>query len=152
MTLAPAVQTKAQHKIHPKLPNGFSYADRMQTEQYHTYEGIIFGARKVIFVDNGEGGYDIAVQMHPPKSVRGLKRRPLIRRALQEAGISDDQAIAWYIAEYNRGWEGARRENCREWQDGSGSHAFDDGYLDRAAGRPKWHLAHCANHDECGEG
>jgi hypothetical protein len=36
--------------------------------------------------------------------------------------------------------------------DAGTSHAWDDGYLDRAAERTKWHLTWCLDHDTCGEG
>lgn len=34
-------------------------------------------------------------------------------------------------------------------ESGRTSTAWDDGYHDYAADRPKWHLAHCQNHEAC---
>jgi len=59
---------------------------------------------------------------------------------------------AWN-AEYNKGWSASRRGGvCRAWESGTSSDAFDCGYLDYAAGRDKWHLRDCPDHDHCGQG
>jgi len=55
-----------------------------------------------------------------------------------------------YRAAYQRGWLAARRVGALERADDRGEpDAWYDGYLDNAAGREKWHLATCADHDNC---
>lgn len=56
-----------------------------------------------------------------------------------------------YVRDYNRGWAASgRRTVSSEWDAGYGTVGFDDGYMDRAASREKWHLAWCDDHGECG--
>lgn len=130
-----------------RLPSGFSWADQIQEKQYAA-KGIVHGASKVILV-----GEDLAVRLHPPKTANPLLRRPLIANEAKAKGFCATQTLEWYIKEYNRGWAAGRSSGVnREWDSGMSSHSFDDGYLDAAAGRPKWHLTHCADHDVCGEG
>lgn len=58
-----------------------------------------------------------------------------------------------YVRDYTRGWVASSRPGVSaEWDEGSGSAAFDDGYMDRAATREKWHLAWCDMHDNGGAG
>lgn len=122
------------------IPNGFTRADIMQ-ERVYNEKGHVPGAAKLLEVDGA-----LLVRLAPPKYDATLTRRPLIREALR--GKRGAEALAWYRDEYEKGWRAASRSS----EFPSGTHAFDDGYLDRAAGRPKWHLAHCLDHDECGEG
>lgn len=61
--------------------------------------------------------------------------------------------LAWYRKEYAAGYATAQRTSeSRKYNSGEYSWAWEDGYLDAAAGRGRWHLAHCPNHDECGWG
>lgn len=59
--------------------------------------------------------------------------------------------IAAYQREYEKGWRCTNFEDG-PFQTGTGSDAFEDGYLDQAAGREKWHLARCPNHDNTPDG
>lgn len=100
---------------------------------------------------------DVAVRLRPPRSWADVDR-PLItaqygaEKLLTRA--QRDAALAWYIAQYNAGYAAARRgsDSCAAWDSGRTSRAWDDGYLDGAAGRAKWHLTYCTDHDTCGEG
>lgn len=57
--------------------------------------------------------------------------------------------VEWYAREYRSGWAAAQRGGVpRKWDEGTASYAWEDGYLDAAAGREKWHLAYCDG--ECG--
>lgn len=56
-----------------------------------------------------------------------------------------------YVRDYNRGWRDSQRYAAGRqtpFQDGAGSIAYDDGYLDHGAGRDdeRWHLAWCTAH------
>lgn len=64
-----------------------------------------------------------------------------------------------YRKDYKRGWRFDRRGGAPSSYDGgnlgyadekgwSSIAAWMDGFLDSAAGREKWHLALCENHDE----
>lgn len=58
-----------------------------------------------------------------------------------------------YIKEYNAGWATAgRTSDSEKYNSGNYSWAWEDGYLDRAAGREKWHLLACERHDNSPEG
>lgn len=61
-----------------------------------------------------------------------------------------------YVKDYRRGWRDSARHGRTgaetAFQRGEGSGAYDDGYLDQAAGRKKWHLAHCDVHENSSEG
>ena len=61
-----------------------------------------------------------------------------------------------YVRDYRRGWRDsariARGAEETAFQTGAGSHAYEDGYLDHAAERKKWHLAHCDLHENSSEG
>jgi hypothetical protein len=62
-----------------------------------------------------------------------------------------------YGAQYTAGWNASVRvgrtgQPSRKFSDGTASHAWEDGYLDHASGRDKWHLRDCPNHDTCGQG
>lgn len=149
------------HKIHDSLPSGFSYADRLQEEQYEA-TGSVHGASKVIFVKTYLGGspsVDLAVRLRPPRTAHdivsplgrsavGADRPHLMMTRAQRDAVRDE-----YIRQYNNGWATARRGGySTAWDSGRTSHAWDDGFLDGVAGRAKWHLTYCSNHDECGEG
>lgn len=141
------------HRIHDRLPSGFSYANELQDEEFQK-TGSVNGASKVclVRVDVPERyqNYlaDLAIRLRPPRSIEDVVSR-LGREAALKQCDEDGESLRWYIAEYNRGWAaGARGPIDRSEQ----SHAWDDGYLDRAAGRAKWHLTYCSNHDDCGEG
>lgn len=67
-----------------------------------------------------------------------------------------DEFGAKYVRDYNRGWKADQRGTSLESGDRAGaSKAWEDGFLDHAAGRPKWHLARCKAHHNseggCGE-
>ena len=61
-----------------------------------------------------------------------------------------------YREAYNRGWGySARTTTGLDYADRRGytrDDAWMDGYLDQAAGRAKWHLRDCANHDTAANG
>lgn len=86
-------------------------------------------------------------RLAPPKSIEDVIS-PLSRAWASRIAADHEQ----YIREYNKGWRAAASENARAWNDGTSTHAYDDGYLDRAAGRVKWHLTYCPDHDHCGQG
>lgn len=141
--------TTTTHKIHDRLPSGFTYANAFQAEEYAT-TGIVRGASKVVLVSTGlDDETDLAVRLRPPSrydEIAGALPREEIRRQ----GLCATQALAWYKDEYNRGWAASKRQP--EFPRHEASHSFDDGYLDYAAGRAKWHLTYCTDHDNCGEG
>lgn len=64
-----------------------------------------------------------------------------------------------YVRDYRRGWRDSQRiargAGETAFQAGTGSHAYEDGYLDHAAAREKWHLAYCTAHSNdsggCGQ-
>lgn len=61
--------------------------------------------------------------------------------------------IEEYRREYEAGWRAsARASGSGKYDSGNYTYAWEDGYLDRAAGRKKWHLLRCPDHDRCGEG
>lgn len=139
-------------KIHDRLPSGFAYANAQQADWF-TQHGHVKGARKVVLVkrrdaEPGDPETDLAVRLGPPKAtLNGLARLSADREK-----IPLEDRLKWYEAQYNLGWAAGGRDHSEAWNSGMTNHAWDDGYLDRAAGRPKWHLAHCIDHDECGEG
>lgn len=58
-----------------------------------------------------------------------------------------------YRTAYLAGWRYAARTSDLDRADADGrsqNSAWMDGYLDRAAGRERWHLLRCADHDKCG--
>jgi hypothetical protein len=130
-----------------RLPSGFSFADEHQLTQFEE-RGVVNGASKVCLV-NGS----LAVRLHPPRKFHTLaRRRPLIAQGARDQGLENGDALAWYLREYNAGFAAGKRGHSAKWQNGGGTHAWDDGFLDARAERPKWHLAHCVNHDTCGLG
>lgn len=58
-----------------------------------------------------------------------------------------------YRASYSAGWRYAGSATANlDYADSRGlsaDTAWMDGYLDRAAGRARWHRLHCADHDAC---
>lgn len=57
--------------------------------------------------------------------------------------------IEAYRAQYDKGWRDSGKPRLSErgpWHMGTSTDAYDDGYLDRAAGREKWHLTRCLAH------
>lgn len=135
-----------------RLPSGFSFADDIQRTQF-SERGMVNGASKVCLVDLGGDEPALAVRLHPPRKFHTLaRRRALIAQAAREEGLEGSEALAWYMREYNAGFAAGKRAHSRIWEYGGGTHAWDDGYLDARADRPKWHLAHCVDHDTCGLG
>ena len=167
-------------KIHDTLPSGFSYADRLQTEAFERTCSVN-GASKVCLVrataaeiaaeadilqaggpDEYPRGYyehlaerntaDLAVRLRPPRTLADVDRH-LIRIDFRERNIPEAERLEWYKDQYNAGYKAARRSgDSTAFDRGYTSHAWDDGYLDGAAGRAKWHLTYCTDHDTCGEG
>lgn len=132
------------------LPSGFAWANKMQEEAFRK-TGSVNGASKVTVVVT-EGEALLAVRLRPPRTWADITS-DLIRKQATARGLCATKAKEWYVEEYNRGWAASGRPGVNaEWDSGYSSHAFDDGYLDRAAGRPKWHLTYCPDHDVCGEG
>lgn len=171
----------ADHQIHDSLPSGFQYADELQTADFEQTCSVN-GAAKACLVradadeikheadllqsqgpDEFPRGYyeslaerttaRLAVRLRPPRSWSDADR-PLIRQAANEAGLTcPTERLKWYIDQYNAGYKAASHSSDSPYFDrGVTSHAWDDGYLDRAAGRMKWHLTYCQDHDTCGEG
>lgn len=150
--------TITEHKIHDSLPSGFVYADTLQVAQFYT-TGFVHGASKVCLVRTKGDPYsdELAVRLRPPRTLNDI-RSPLGRRAAAaQSTLNLTEVADWYIAQYNLGWQASTRvgrtgQSSEAWESGFTNNAWDDGYLDQAAGRPKWHLTYCADHDECGEG
>lgn len=146
-----SISTPPPATIHDRLPSGFSFADHLQRAAFERGD-FVPGARKIALV-RVAGEATLVVRLGPPTNTGRLLGRALIRVAAQQAGIGEDRLLDWYIREYNAGWAAGRRGgDSSKWDSGYSSHAWDDGFLDAVAGRPKWHLTHCADHDECGEG
>jgi hypothetical protein len=60
-----------------------------------------------------------------------------------------------YRRDYLAGWRASDRAKdgtLERADDRNASAGWYDGYLDRAAGREKWHIPRCPNHDTCGQG
>lgn len=141
--------------IHDTLPSGFAYANESQAEEF-TKTGSVHGASKVALVRagyeiDGSPRTDLAVRLRPPRTFLDI-RSGLGRRAAIARRLCATKTVKWYIAEYNNGWQAAKQSFSAAWDSGQTSAAWDDGYLDQAAGRPKWHLTYCIDHDNCGEG
>lgn len=69
-----------------------------------------------------------------------------------EAAFIERHGIEAFKREYNNGWKAsAQPGDSAKWNSGMTSDAWDSGYLDYAAGRAKWHLLNCPDHDTCGE-
>ena len=144
--------TTKLHTVHGSLPSGFMRADFLQQEQFHE-TGSIHGASKVCVYRDLDGTLAVATRLRPPRHWASIMSRHPRRQGDSIPTFGEVLKIAWYIEEYNRGWAAAGRSGVsREWDNGTSTAAFDDGYLDRSAGRMKWHLTYCSNHDECGEG
>ena len=57
-----------------------------------------------------------------------------------------------YKLDYNRGWRTSEKVGNLDQADRDGrsnNDAWMDGYLDYAAGREKFHLANCTDHNNC---
>lgn len=141
------------HKIHDTIPSGFVRADAIQQARFEE-TGSINGAAKVALVDDGIGGSFVATRLRPPRTpsdVHSVARTTFPDLSvLTTAEIAD--VVLGYVREYNAGWAAGARGASEKWASGTSSHAWDDGYLDAAAGRAKWHLTWCDDHDQCGEG
>lgn len=126
-----------EHTIHPKLPSGFHFANELQAEAFNL-TGSIHGASKVCLVRQGDDQVAVALRFRPPFDLEQVK---------SFLGKRDAASVQEYREDYELGWRNADLDCDMP----GGSFAHDDGYLDRAAGRAKWHLTYCANHDDCGE-
>jgi hypothetical protein len=135
-----------QFRVHEKLPSGFSYANEFQVQEFAD-SGSVNGASKVLFVNDA-----LAIRFRPPRTFDDIIS-PLGRTAVRPLVLEHGTVAARdeYVRQYNNGWQASKGES-KAWDSGTTSHAWDDGYLDYAAGRPKWHLTYCVNHNECGEG
>jgi hypothetical protein len=152
--------TATWHTVHPSLPSGFAFADPHQEAEFDA-SGSVHGASKVCLVRPGaDTELLLAVRLRPPRSSDDI-RSPLGRRAALESTLAfattdPIEAARWYIDQYNLGWQASTRvgrtgQSSEAWDSGMTNYAWDDGYLDHAAGRPKWHLTYCSDHDACGE-
>lgn len=146
-----------EHKVHDRLPSGFAYANELQGIEFLD-GGSVHGASKVALVrsrfETGSGT-ELAVRLRPPRTINDI-RSPLGLRAAKANSNTPLEAAEWYIAQYNLGWQASTRvsrtgQSSEAWSSGETNFAWDDGYLDHAAGRPKWHLTYCSDHDACGE-
>lgn len=135
----------SEHTIHETLPSGFTYADAMQQAEFER-TGSVNGASKVALVasDDPLPYPNLAVRLRPPRKLSDVK---------SDLGRNAVDSVEQYIRDYNAGYTASGRsgESAR-WEAGNTPHSWDDGYLDRAAGRAKWHLTYCSDHNECGEG
>lgn len=139
------------------LPNGFHWADEAQVAEYKR-TGSVNGAAKLTEVPGftdwlGEPETRLAVRLRPPRTWADVIS-PCARREVDPPldRVGAEVMRAWYVSEYEKGWRTSRRgAYSRDWDNGTSSAAFDDGYLDGNAGRPKWHLTYCTDHDNCGE-
>jgi hypothetical protein len=129
------------------LPSGFHWADKIQEAAFRD-TGSVNGASKVTIIETDEGPF-LAVRLRPPRTWVDVQSN-LIRREATRLHLCASEAKQWYIDEYNKGWQASKRVGKIERHDTT--HAVDDGYLDYAAGRAKWHLTYCPDHDVCGEG
>lgn len=123
--------------IHKGLPSGFARANELQLAEY-LETGYVQGARKVCLIEGREAA-ELAVRLGPPRFLKSIR---------SNLGQSDVDSAEEYVEQYNKGWRAASRADSYPdmgW-------AMEDGYLDRAAGRAKWHLTFCSDHDNCGEG
>lgn len=94
---------------------------------------------------------DLAVRLRPPRTLVDIRSDLSLRDAASHSACAT-KAREWYIAEYNNGWQAAKQSFSAAWDSGLTSAPWDDGYLDQRAGRAKWHLTYCTDHDNCGEG
>lgn len=114
------------HKIHETLPDGFSYADLLQIDSFMA-TGSVDGAAKVCLVAGAVELPRLAVRLRPPPGWRQSWRddyKSGWEDGLDEIDLHDDLDSSWWY--------------------------YVAGYRDAAAGRMKWHLAYCADHDACG--
>lgn len=58
---------------------------------------------------------------------------------------------AEYRKAYNRGWRFKGDLSAADEKHYTDNEAWTDGYMDQAAGRDKWHLLNCPDHNTCGE-
>lgn len=126
--------THESHIVHTELPSGFNFADSIQSEHFER-TGSVNGASKVCLV-RIDGVPQLAVRLRPPRTLDDVRSPDLEAETVEE-----------YIKDYGTGWRDAQAD--RTW-DHDVSNAYDDGFMDRAAGRIKWHTTYCESHDECG--
>lgn len=125
------------------IPSGFARVDQHQLAEFQE-SGFITGASKVTVVDG-----EVFARLRPPRSIEDVRSNLGRRHSLM---FGAGAPLAYYVTQYNRGWAAARRGSDTEFASGYTNFAYDDGYLDAVAGRMKWHLTYCADHDTCGEG
>lgn len=142
---------------HNTLPSGFSFADAVQSSLF-AETGSVPGAAKVAIVKGAH--YDpteryphvhLAMRLRPPRFwydvVSPLAREEADRDAALEPGSI---TLLAYRREYDNGWRAAKRFPGMDRAETSA--AFDDGFLDRLYGRPRWHMTYCNDHANCGLG
>lgn len=136
-------------RICDTLPSGFAFANRLQLDEYQR-TGSIHGASKLCMVGTAiEEPRRLAVRLRPPRRwgdvISPIARSEAFRLRFRVTDPDNAELLEWYISEYNRGWAARKRAVA------DSSEAWEDGYLDAAAGRPKWHYTYCTDHDNCGE-
>lgn len=112
------------HKTHETVPDGFSFADRLQVDSFMA-TGSIDGASKVCLVAGPGDLPRLACRLRPPH--------------LWTPDMVED---------YKDGWADGKTLTPREHTDGDLDTAYAGGYRDAAENRMKWHLAHCKNHGD----
>lgn len=95
---------------------------------------------------------DLAVKLRPPRRWTEIRSSLGRESAVQiSATRCATEILKTYLRLYNAGWAaGSRGGSSKLWESGTSPHAWDDGYLDAVAQRPKWHLTFCTDHDDCG--
>jgi len=88
--------------------------------------------------------------LRPPRSIYEIRSALGFAHAKRVADATNSltYALSHYRKEYSNGWKAGLRGGSRAWENGTATDAYEDGYLDAAAGREKWHLTHCTNHDD----
>lgn len=152
MIIHTLTESRTEHRIHDRLPSGFAFANDQQSHEFEC-SGSVHGASKVCLVRQEDGTKTLAVRLRPPRNIDDI-------RSSLGAGAArshSDSPAEWYVTQYNLGWQASTRvgrtgQDSDAWSSGCSNYAWDDGYLDQAAGRPKWHITYCRDHDTCGEG
>ena len=112
------------HKVHDSLPEGFSFADRLQVASFMA-TGSIPGASKVCLVAGAGDLPRLATRLRPPRDWDDVWRQ-----------------------NYKDGWRDGKSLTPREYTGGDLDTTYAAGYRDAAENRMKWHLAHCSDHGD----
>lgn len=124
-------------------PLGFARLDRVQSD-FYARTGSVPGAAKLSSVAD-----HVFVRLGPPKYTDTIMRRPDVAAEVSDLDVGH-QVLVWYKSEYLDGWYAARAGHADRTLAGR-SIPFLDGWLDNRAGRQKWHLTHCLDHERCGQ-